>query len=86
VEPSAFSYLCRVNRQLLLKYLLVAGAEEPLGDESLDYVRDANMMISRVMLKLLISVWLGCSWMLEQPSSSLKPVCMLHNFYLSLIM
>jgi hypothetical protein len=43
----------------------------PLGDTAHQYVRDANVMVSRSMLLALFGLALGHDWALEQPSSSL---------------
>ena len=43
----------------------------PLGDVSKSSIRDANSMVSRVCLLLLLASSRQCKWLLEQPSTSL---------------
>lgn len=45
----------------------------PLGREDTRSVSDANLVVSRVALLILLAVARGASWIVEQPTTSLMP-------------
>ena len=45
--------------------------EHPLGDERVECVRQGNLQVARLVLVLLYASFLGCTWIVEQPMSSL---------------
>lgn len=44
---------------------------DPMGDENHEFVREANKMVSRCALLILLAMALGAVWILEQPLWSL---------------
>ncbi|OLP76043.1 Retrovirus-related Pol polyprotein from type-2 retrotransposable element R2DM, partial [Symbiodinium microadriaticum] len=47
------------------------GRENPLGRTELPNIADANRMVARTALMMLLIHWCGGAWILEQPASSL---------------
>lgn len=45
--------------------------ERPLGDERVECVQQGNLQVSRLVLVLLYASFSGCTWIVEQPVSSL---------------
>lgn len=43
----------------------------PLGNTDIGFVHDANLMVSRVILLILLADAMGLTWLLEQPINSL---------------
>ena len=46
----------------------------PMGSIGYQFVRNGNLLSSRVLLLLMICQWRGLRWMVEQPSQSLLPM------------